>query len=611
MKIRKQILAAAILCVVSCLAWLGLNEYYEPPAPLRVFPAISYGELMALARTGKLASVALSGQVAQAVTTDGKVTVAAIPEDTHPADALVMAGVDVRAVPRQRPSTLVSLTPWIPTLLMFAIIGWSMASSGGRGGMRAFGRSRARRLVPGSGRITFDDLAGIDGAKADLTEVVDYLRRPETFTGLGGRIPRGILLIGPPGTGKTLLAKAVAGEAGVPFFTVSGSDFVEMFVGVGASRVRDTFKTARKNAPCIVFVDEIDAMGRSRGAPAVGSDEREQTLNQMLVEMDGVADASDVILIAATNRPDVLDPALLRPGRFDRQVVVPNPDLAGRADILRVHMRKISISPAVDQAALAKTLARGTPGFSGADLANLVNEAALCAARGKATTVAAEDFETARDRQLLGAERRTLAMTDEERSLTAYHEAGHALCAVREPSSDPVHKATIVPRGRALGLVVRLPETDRLSLSLERIEADLTVAMGGRAAEMAVFGERKVTTGAQGDIVTATLLARQMVTSWGYSEKLGAVHYPGDGESAFLGRVPGSAGGVISDETARIIDEEVRRIIDAAKARAMALLKRDMDVLHALAAALIERETLSGDEIRRIAGAAPGEMPNV
>ena len=467
---------------------------------------------------------------------------------------------------------------------------------GGKGGAMGFGKSRAKLLTEAHGRVTFDDVAGIDEAKTELEEVVEFLKDPGKFQRLGGKIPKGVLLVGPPGTGKTLLAKSVAGEANVPFFSISGSDFVEMFVGVGASRVRDMFEQGKKSAPCIIFIDEIDAVGRHRGAGlGGGNDEREQTLNQMLVEMDGFEANEGVILVAATNRPDVLDPALLRPGRFDRQVVVPNPDLLGRERILKVHMRKTPLANDVEP----RVIARGTPGFSGADLANLVNEAALLAARKGRRTVSMSEFEEAKDKVMMGSERRSMVMTDDEKRLTAYHEAGHAVVALHLPASDPIHKATIIPRGRALGMVMRLPEGDRVSLAYDKILADLRVACGGRIAEDLIFGADKITTGASSDIRMATDMARRMVTEWGMSDKLGFLAYAGDEQEVFLGRSV-TQQKTVSEGTADMIDAEVRRIVDEAYADAEALLKKHNDQLENLAQGLLEYETLNGEEIKII-----------
>jgi cell division protease FtsH len=489
------------------------------------------------------------------------------------------------------------LLSWFPMLLFIAV--WiffmrQMQSTGGKA--MGFGKSRARMLTEKTGRITFDDVAGIDEAKQELEEVVEFLKDPQKFQRLGGKIPKGVLLVGPPGTGKTLLARAIAGEANVPFFTISGSDFVEMFVGVGASRVRDMFEQGKKNAPCIIFIDEIDAVGRHRGAGlGGGNDEREQTLNQLLVEMDGFEANEGVILIAATNRPDVLDPALLRPGRFDRQVVVPNPDVMGREKILKVHLKKVPMADDVD----ARTIARGTPGFSGADLSNLVNEAALLAARKNRRTVSMLELEQAKDKVMMGAERRSLAMNDEEKKLTAYHEAGHAIVAMHCPDSDPIHKATIIPRGRALGMVMRLPEGDRYSTPKSKLHADLAVAMGGRIAEEITFGAEKVTTGASSDIRMATDMARRMVTEWGMSEKLGPLHYGADQQEVFLGHSVAQSKNM-SDATATLVDEEIRKIVENAYSHAKNILIKHSDELETLAQGLLEYETLSGDEIKEL-----------
>ncbi|MBB4154799.1 cell division protease FtsH [Sphingomonas jinjuensis] len=464
------------------------------------------------------------------------------------------------------------------------------------GGAMGFGKSRARMLTQKEGKVTFDDVAGIDEARAELTEIVDFLKDPTKFARLGGKIPKGALLVGSPGTGKTLLARAIAGEAGVPFFTISGSDFVEMFVGVGASRVRDMFEQAKKSAPCIVFIDEIDAVGRHRGAGlGNGNDEREQTLNQLLVEMDGFEANEGIIIVAATNRPDVLDPALLRPGRFDRQVVVPRPDIEGRIKILEVHMKKIPLAPDVD----ARTIARGTPGFSGADLANLVNEAALMAARKSKRLVAMAEFEEAKDKVMMGAERRSMVMTEDEKRMTAYHEAGHAIVSIHEPASDPIHKATIIPRGRALGMVMRLPERDSYSYHRDKMYANLSVAMGGRIAEELIFGYDKVSSGASGDIQYATGLARDMVTKWGMSDKVGPVEYAQPEGESFLG-YSSSQPVRMSNATAQLIDDEIKSIVEGGLHRAKQVLTDHIDQLHLLAGALLEYETLSGDEIKKL-----------
>ncbi len=464
-----------------------------------------------------------------------------------------------------------------------------------------FGKSKAKMLTEMAGRVTFEDVAGVDEAKQDLEEIVEFLRSPQKFQRLGAKIPHGVLLVGPPGTGKTLLARAVAGEANVPFFTISGSDFVEMFVGVGASRVRDMFEQAKKNAPCIIFIDEIDAVGRHRGAGlGGGNDEREQTLNQLLVEMDGFEANEGIILIAATNRPDVLDPALMRPGRFDRQVVVPNPDVNGREKILKVHARKVPLAPNVD----LQVLARGTPGFSGADLMNLVNEAALLAARRNKRLVTMAEFEDAKDKVMMGAERRSTAMTQEEKELTAYHEAGHAIVAINVPAADPVHKATIIPRGRALGMVMQLPEGDRYSMSYKWMISRLAIMMGGRVAEELKFGKENITSGASSDIEQATKLARAMVTQWGFSDKLGQVAYGENQQEVFLGHSVAQQKNV-SEETAQTIDSEVRRLIDEAYESATKILKKKKKDWEALAQGLLEYETLSGDEIMDLIAGKP------
>ncbi|HKP78757.1 MAG TPA: ATP-dependent zinc metalloprotease FtsH, partial [Phenylobacterium sp.] len=491
--------------------------------------------------------------------------------------------------------TLVSfLLNSLPILLLIGVwIFFMRQMQGGARGAMGFGKSKAKLLTENKNRVTFEDVAGVDEAKEELTEIVDFLKDPQKFQRLGGKIPKGALLIGPPGTGKTLIARAVAGEAGVPFFTISGSDFVEMFVGVGASRVRDMFEQAKKNAPCIIFIDEIDAVGRHRGAGlGGGNDEREQTLNQLLVEMDGFESNEGIILIAATNRPDVLDPALLRPGRFDRQVVVPNPDINGRERILRVHMKNVPLAADVD----VKIIARGTPGFSGADLANLVNEAALMAARKNRRMVTMRDFEDAKDKVMMGAERRSMVMTEDEKKLTAYHEGGHALVALNVPATDPVHKATIIPRGRALGMVMQLPERDKFSMSYEQMTSRLAILFGGRVAEEIIFGKDKITSGASSDISQATKLARAMVTKWGFSERLGSVEYGENQEEVFLGHSVARNQNV-SEETAKIIDEEVRKLVEGGESEARRILTEKLTDLHTLAKALLEYETLTGDEI--------------
>jgi cell division protease FtsH len=513
-------------------------------------------------------------------------------------------GVNISAKPVGGPTIVGLLLQALPVLLLIGVwIFFMRQMQGGARGAMGFGKSKARLLTENKNRVTFDDVAGVEEAKEEVVEIVDFLKDPQKFQRLGGKIPKGALLIGPPGTGKTLLARAIAGEAGVPFFTISGSDFVEMFVGVGASRVRDMFEQAKKNAPCIIFIDEIDAVGRHRGAGlGGGNDEREQTLNQLLVEMDGFEANEGIILIAATNRPDVLDPALLRPGRFDRQVVVPNPDVNGRERILRVHMKNVPLAADVE----TKVIARGTPGFSGADLSNLVNEAALMAARKNRRMVTMRDFEEAKDKVMMGAERRSMVMTEEEKRNTAYHEGGHALVALTVPAADPVHKATIIPRGRALGMVMQLPEGDRYSVNYEQMTSRLAIMMGGRVAEELIFGKDKVTSGASSDIQAATSLARNMVTRWGYSDKLGLVSYGDNQEEVFLGHSVSRTQNV-SEETANIIDAEVKRLVQAGYDEAKKILTKRLDDLHKLAKALLEYETLSGDEI---IGALKGVAPN-
>ncbi len=488
------------------------------------------------------------------------------------------------------------LLSWAPMLLLVGVCVFMMRQMGGGGKTMGFGKSKARLLTEHNGRVTFNNVAGVDEAKEELQEVVEFLRNPQKFATIGAHIPKGVLLVGPPGTGKTLLARSVAGEANVPFFTISGSDFVEMFVGVGASRVRSMFEEAKKHAPCIIFIDEIDAVGRHRGAGlGGGNDEREQTLNQLLVEMDGFAANESVILIAATNRPDVLDPALLRPGRFDRQVTVPNPDVLGRERILQVHMKKVRVGPDVD----AKIIARGTPGFSGADLANIVNEAALLAARTGKRFVSHADFEAARDKVMMGAERRSMVMTEDEKRLTAYHEAGHALLACLLPASDPVHKVTIIPRGRALGMVMRLPENDRRSVSREKLNADMVVGCGGRIAEEEVFGHEKVTAGAASDVQHVTKIARHMVTQWALSEGMGFIAYGENQQEVFLGHSVTQTKHV-SEATAREIDQAVRKIVNEQYATATNLIQQNRGKLELLAQAMLEYESLTGDEVRQI-----------
>jgi cell division protease FtsH len=556
---------------------------------------ISYSQLLQRIDSGEVKSAVIRGPLIEVRGRDDKVYTAVTPENQEElVKRLEARGADIQVKAAGGFTVLGFILNSLPILLLIGVwIFFMRQMQGGARGAMGFGKSKARLLTENKNRVTFDDVAGVDEAKEELSEIVDFLKDPAKFQRLGGKIPKGALLVGPPGTGKTLLARAIAGEAGVPFFTISGSDFVEMFVGVGASRVRDMFEQAKKNAPCIIFIDEIDAVGRHRGAGlGGGNDEREQTLNQLLVEMDGFEANEGIILIAATNRPDVLDPALLRPGRFDRQVVVPNPDVTGREKILRVHMKNVPLAADVD----VKTLARGTPGFSGADLANLVNEAALLAARKNRRMVTMHDFEHAKDKVMMGAERRSLAMSEEEKKLTAYHEGGHALVALNVPCADPVHKATIVPRGRALGMVMQLPEGDRYSLKFQQMTSRLAIMMGGRVAEELIFGKENITSGASSDIKAATDLARNMVTRWGYSEELGTVAYGENQDEVFLGHSVARTQNV-SEDTARKIDAEVRKLVDGGLVEARRVLTEKIDDLHSIAKALLEFETLSGEEI--------------
>ncbi|HZZ36416.1 MAG TPA: ATP-dependent zinc metalloprotease FtsH, partial [Caulobacteraceae bacterium] len=551
---------------------------------------MSYSQLLRKVDNGEVRSAVIHGQEIDVRDKDNKPLTAIGPINTTELEKRFEAhGVDYQFREPGAgliPSILINM---LPILLLIGVWVFFMRQmQGGARGAMGFGKSKARLLTENKNRVTFDDVAGVDEAKEELTEIVDFLKDPAKFQRLGGKIPKGALLIGPPGTGKTLLARAIAGEAGVPFFTISGSDFVEMFVGVGASRVRDMFEQAKKNAPCIIFIDEIDAVGRHRGAGlGGGNDEREQTLNQLLVEMDGFEANEGIILVAATNRPDVLDPALLRPGRFDRQVVVPNPDINGREKILRVHMRNVPLAADVD----VKVIARGTPGFSGADLANLVNEAALTAARKNRRMVTQVDFEDAKDKVMMGAERKSMVMTEDEKRMTAYHEGGHALVALNVANTDPVHKATIIPRGRALGMVMQLPERDKLSMSYEQMTSRLAILYGGRVAEELIFGKEKVTSGASSDIEQATRLARAMVTKWGYSEKLGMVSYGENQDEVFLGHSVSRTQNV-SEDTAKVIDAEVKRLTQAGYAEAKTILTAKLEDLHTLAKALLEYETL-------------------
>jgi cell division protease FtsH len=557
--------------------------------------AIAYSEFLTHVDEGTVKEADIGDGVVTGKYTNGAIFKTYAPSDPTLIQRLNQNNVTFRAVPDEQASMwMILLYQSLPFLLMIGIAFFvfrQMQKNSGSGAM-GFGKSRARMLTEKQGRVTFDDVAGIDEAREELQEIVDFLKDPTKFARLGGKIPKGALLVGSPGTGKTLLARAIAGEAGVPFFTISGSDFVEMFVGVGASRVRDMFEQAKKSAPCIVFIDEIDAVGRHRGAGlGNGNDEREQTLNQLLVEMDGFEANEGIIIIAATNRPDVLDPALLRPGRFDRQVVVPRPDIDGRVKILAVHMKKIPLAPDVDP----RTIARGTPGFSGADLANLVNEAALLAARKGKRLVAMREFEEAKDKVMMGAERKSMVMTEEEKKATAYHEAGHALVSLHVPGCDPLHKVTIIPRGRALGVTWNLPERDRYSMTMKQMKARLALCFGGRIAEQLIYGQDELNTGASNDIQQATDMARSMVMEYGMSEKLGWLRYRDNQEEVFLGHSV-SRNQHVSEDTARLIDAEVRRLIEEAEATARKVLTDNLDELHRLAVALLEYETLTGEE---------------
>jgi cell division protease FtsH len=585
---------------------IALYQLFDTPQQRGASREIAYSQFLTELSDGRIESVTIAGNRITGTYSDNRMNFQTYsPGDSTLVERLEQRNVTINARPESdgSGSLLGYFISWLPMILILGVwIFFMRQMQSGSGRAMGFGKSKAKLLTEAHGRVTFQDVAGVDEAKQDLEEIVEFLRDPQKFQRLGGKIPRGVLLVGPPGTGKTLLARSVAGEANVPFFTISGSDFVEMFVGVGASRVRDMFEQAKKNAPCIIFIDEIDAVGRHRGAGlGGGNDEREQTLNQLLVEMDGFEANEGIILIAATNRPDVLDPALLRPGRFDRQVVVPNPDVAGREHILKVHVRNVPLAPNVD----LRVLARGTPGFSGADLANLVNEAALMAARRNKRLVTMQEFEDAKDKVMMGAERRSTAMTPEEKALTAYHEAGHAVVALNVPASDPVHKATIIPRGRALGMVMQLPEGDRYSMSYKWMVSRLAIMMGGRVAEEMKFGKENITSGAASDIEQATKLARAMVTRWGFSDKLGQVAYGDNQEEVFLGHSVARTQN-LSEETQQKIDDEVRRLIEEANDKAREILTTHYDGWIAVAEGLLEYETLSGEEIR---GLIRGEKP--
>ena len=593
----RNILVWAILLVLL----LALFNMLSGPSREPAANEMSYSTFLQQVENGAVQSVTIEGEQVKTITgtlTNGAAFRTTAPADTDVTEALLNhdgQAIEINARPASGGLSLIGvLIQWFPMLLLIAVWIFFMRQmqGGGRGAM-GFGKSKAKLLTEKQGRVTFDDVAGIDEAKEELQEVVEFLKDPSKFQRLGGKIPKGALLVGPPGTGKTLTARAVAGEAGVPFFTISGSDFVEMFVGVGASRVRDMFEQAKKNAPCIIFIDEIDAVGRSRGAGlGGGNDEREQTLNQLLVEMDGFEANEGIILIAATNRPDVLDPALLRPGRFDRQITVPNPDIIGREKILKVHMRDVPLADDVDP----KVIARGTPGFSGADLANLVNEAALLAARRNRRLVGMAEFEDAKDKVMMGPERRSMVMGEKEKTLTAYHEAGHAIVALNVPAADPVHKATIIPRGRALGMVMQLPEGDKLSMTHQEMTSRLAIMMGGRVAEELKFGKENVTSGAASDIKQATRLARAMVTQWGFSDEIGPVDYGEDQGEVFLGQqlVQSSS---ISAETAAKIEKEVKGLVEGGLNEARRILTEKNKDWEALSQGLLEYETLTGEEI--------------
>ncbi|MDR1334767.1 MAG: ATP-dependent zinc metalloprotease FtsH, partial [Holosporaceae bacterium] len=587
----------AFWIIIATFSYVLFNAFFGSRSDIT---NVAYSDFVSDVENGKIVSVTIKGHIIDGITKDGRMFSTYEPHDPNLVNRLLVKNISLVAGPSESSASLLhfffsGLLPLLIILGFWFFFMRQMQSSGNRA--LGFGKSKAKLLNEKATKITFADVAGVDEAKAELEEIVDFLKDPYKFSRLGGKIPNGVLLVGSPGTGKTLLARAIAGEANVPFFSISGSEFVEMFVGVGASRVRDMFEQGKKSAPCIVFIDEIDAVGRHRGfGLGGGNDEREQTLNQLLVEMDGFEKNSGVIIISATNRPDVLDPALLRPGRFNRQVVVPVPDLNGREKILRVHLRNVPLSSDVDPLVLA----RGTPGFSGADLANLVNEAALLAARRGKRTVGMDELEESKDKVMMGAERRSMAMTEEEKKLTAYHEAGHAIVAVNLPESDPIHKATIIPRGSTLGMVMRIPITDRLSVSRLKLEADMTVAAGGRIAEELIFGAEKITTGASSDIENVTRIARRMVVDWGMSEKLGFLSYADEGaHEVFLGH-SSTASKNISEVTAQEIDSEIRSVVDRTYKKAETILKSNQEALELLANGLLEHETLSGEEINRI-----------
>ncbi len=590
----------AVWVLILVLLAVLFNMFNNNTAQSQRGEEITYSEFLTAVEAGNVSEATISGnRITGKLSDSGGTFQTYAPEDPGLVERLRQKNVKFKVAPRDEdvPSILSVLLNWFPMLLLIAVwIFFMRQMQSGSGRAMGFGKSRAKLLTERHGRVTFEDVAGVDEAKSDLQEIVEFLRDPQKFQRLGGRIPRGCLLVGPPGTGKTLIARAVAGEANVPFFTISGSDFVEMFVGVGASRVRDMFEQAKKNAPCIIFIDEIDAVGRHRGAGlGGGNDEREQTLNQLLVEMDGFEANEGIIIIAATNRPDVLDPALLRPGRFDRQIVVPLPDVVGREKILRVHMRKVPVAPDIDP----RVIARGTPGFSGADLANLVNEAALLAARRNKRLVTQSEFEDAKDKVLMGSERRSMAMTEEEKLATAYHEAGHAIVNIRVPGNDPLHKVTIIPRGRALGVTMSLPERDKLSYSKEWCEGKIAMTFGGRVAEQLIYGKEHLNTGAASDISQATNIARRMVTEWGMSEVLGPLLYNENQQEVFLGHSIAQHQNM-SEETARMIDDEIRRIVNAGYDKAWEVLSENREELEAITQALMEYETITGEEVKAL-----------
>ena len=591
-----------IMWVIIVLLSVGLFNMFQDPNKISAERnALPFSNFLSEVDSGRVVEVKIQGNNISGVLADGKSFTTYSPNYPELVDKLSESGVSIIASPQEdkMPSLLGILLSWFPMLLLIGVwIFFMRQMQGGKGGAMGFGRSKAKLLNEAQGKVTFNDVAGVEEAKEEVEEIVEYLKDPKKFSRLGGKIPKGALLIGPPGTGKTLLAKAIAGEANVPFFSISGSDFVEMFVGVGASRVRDMFEQGKKHSPCIIFIDEIDAVGRSRGAGlGGGNDEREQTLNQLLVEMDGFDTNEGIILIAATNRPDVLDPALLRPGRFDRQVVVSNPDIIGREAILKVHVKKINTGPDVK----LRTIARGTPGFSGADLANLINESALLAARKNKRVVTMSDVEEAKDKVMMGAERRSMVMSEDEKKLTAYHEGGHAIVALNVQSTDPIHKATIIPRGRALGMVMQLPERDKHGHSIKELKSRMAICFGGRVAEEVIFGKDNISTGAGGgqgsDINQATKIAKAMVMKYGMSEELGPVEYGENEQEVFLGRSVATQQNM-SEEMARKVDLEVRKLIDEAYKKATKVLTEKKGDLEKLAKALLMYETLSGDEIR-------------